>query len=199
MPTPNINIVNGQVTGTLALNQPFYWYNPNTNDVAITINDCGTWCVQSSYTIPAGQQYAQAQIQASPNDNPYAWTENPDAWIAGGGGPHLGPVGPGVGMPQVNIQNGAVAGSLQNGQAFNWYNPLPNAVAISNCGPWCGASSYTASPGLSPASMATRPNSSAWAFTESPNRWNTPGMPHVGNPPVPTPLPVGLPEDKEVA
>jgi len=32
MSTPNVNIVNGQVTGTLQKGGTFYWYNPTANE-----------------------------------------------------------------------------------------------------------------------------------------------------------------------
>lgn len=185
--TPNINIATGEVTptGGLQKGHSFYWYNPNVNDVAITINDCGTWCEDSQYTIPANQQYVEGKIQSSPNENPYAWTENPNAW-SGSGGPHIGPSNPGQGTPIVSIQTGVVTGSLQAGQAFNWNNPNPGTVTINNCGPWCAASSYSVTgSGLTPAAMARVPNASICAWTESPNRWTAPGMPHAGNPPWP--------------
>ncbi|MGC2447182.1 MAG: hypothetical protein WA477_06015 [Candidatus Sulfotelmatobacter sp.] len=195
--TPNINIVTGALDGTLAKGQTFYWYNPNANDVAITIQNCGTWCASSQYTIPANQQYAEAQILDTPNENPIAWSESPNEWTADGGGPHIASETGVYNPPIVNIQTGMVSGSLENGKAFNWNNPLPGAVEITNCGAWCAASSYTANTGLTAAAMATVPNDKACAWTESPNRWNAPGMPHVGTPPWPSPK--NEEQEKEVA
>jgi hypothetical protein len=182
---PYIDITDGQVTGgPLHVGQTFYWYNPDSNDVAITIQNCGTWCQDSSYTIPASQQYAEAQVLLSPNQNEYAWTEVPSSvWTAGGGGPHLGVASPGQGTPLVNIQTGAVAGTLTAGQPFDWNNPNPGTVAIANCGTWCAANSYPiASGGVTAAAMATNPNGNSLAWTETPNRWDAPGMPHTQGP-----------------
>lgn len=89
--TPNIDIQDGQVTGTLQRGQIFYWYNPNVNDVAITVGDCGSWCANSSYTIYAGEQYAQAQILANPA-SPYGWTETPNRWNTPGMPHTQGPI-----------------------------------------------------------------------------------------------------------
>jgi hypothetical protein len=183
--TPNINITNGQVTGTLALGQPFYWYNPNANDVAIDIENCGTWCADNSYTIAAGEQYALAQILQNPNTNPLAWVEIPDLWTAGGGGPHVVSESGAPGTPSLNVETGVVTGTLQAGQPFNWYNPAGEQTVISSCGTWCAASDYYANPGNTAAAVLAVPNRSAYAFTESPNRWDAPGMPHIGTPPFP--------------
>jgi hypothetical protein len=182
--TPNVDITNGEVTGTLALGQPFYWYNPNQNDVEISIENCGTWCEDGSYTILAGEQYAQAQILQDPNPNALAWVETPNLWTGGGGGPHVVSETAGPGTPSLNIQTGVVTGTLQAGQPFNWYNPT-SGTEITSCGTWCADSEYTADSGDTSASTATSPNRDAYCWTESPNRWNTPGMPHIGTPPVP--------------
>ena len=100
--------------------------------------------------------------------------------------------------PNINIQNGQVTGTLQNGQPFYWYNPTSNSVTIKNCGTWCAADSYTIAAGsYAQAAIQNTPNTSGWAWTENPNQWNTPGMPHIGNPPWPTPQEDQ--EDKEVA
>lgn len=89
--TPNINIVNGQVTGALTHGQNFYWYNPGDTTQSIVISGCGSWCVYSSYTIPAGEQYVQAQILVSPQ-SPYSWAENPNRWNAPGMPHTQGPI-----------------------------------------------------------------------------------------------------------
>jgi hypothetical protein len=199
IPTPYVNIQNAQVTGTLTKNGTFYWYNPNSNDEAITIGNCGAWCVDSTYTIPAGsQQYVSAQILASPNENGEAWVEDPSGtWTGGGTGPHIVSQSGAPGTPIVNIQTGVVTGTLQNGQPFNWNNPNPGTVSISNCGAWCAAPSYSVTgSGLTAAAMATNPNTNGCSWTESPNRYTAPGMPHLGNPPSPNPVEVA---DKEVA
>lgn len=99
--------------------------------------------------------------------------------------------------PNINLQNGQVTGTLQNGQTFYWYNPTQTTVTVNNCGTWAAQSSYTCAPGYTSAVLLSNPNTNGYAFTESPNEWNTPGMPHVGNPPFPSPL--EREKDKEVA
>jgi len=82
MPTPYVSIADGSVSGTLSKGGTFYWYNPTSGDVAISIGSCGGWCGSSSYTIDANQQYsAAATILASPS-SPYTWTESPNRWTA---------------------------------------------------------------------------------------------------------------------
>ncbi len=184
--TPNINIQNGEVTGTLENGKPFYWYNPTSS--AVTIGNCGTWCEDSSYNLPAGpNSYTAAQILATPNPNSYAWVEGPDEWTAAGE-PHITGENPGAGpnIPNISIENGQATGALGDGITFWWYNPTAVSVTISSCGVWTGADSYPCNPGYTQASIRAKPNGSGWAWTESPNEWNTPGMPHVGNPPVAT-------------
>jgi len=88
--------------------------------------------------------------------------------------------------PNINIQNGQVTGTLQAGQPFYWYNPTAVTVTLKNCGTWANADTYTLAPGYTPAGSHSNPNMNPWAWTESPNQWNTPGMPHIGNPPFPT-------------
>lgn len=108
----------------------------------------------------------------------------------------------------INVQNGSncnpAGGSLQTGQSFYWANPTNQLVTINDCGGFCSASSYPDVPtppagktyGLLQATLLTNPTS--WTFSESPNAWNAPGRPHIGNPPWPTPL-EGKEREKEVA
>lgn len=201
VPTPNINIVNGQVTGTLTKGQPFYWYNPTANDVAITIGNCGTWCEQSEYTIPAGsQQYVQAQIKSSPNENALSWVDDPSSdWTGGGTGPHITMQGSAPGTPVLNIRTGVCSGQLQNGGSIQLNNPGPGNITMTSCGAWCAASRYTIMSSSAPTvTLATVLNAEISVWTESPNRWNVGGMPHVGTLPWPTPRPIEH-HDKEVA
>lgn len=181
--TPNINIQNGSVTGTLETGEPFYWYNPT--GTAVAIGNCGTWCEDSSYKLPAGPGYTPAQILATPNGNAYAWVEGPSEWT-GNGQPHITGENPGGGpnTPFINIEDGEATGALADGVTFWWYNPATVLVTISSCGVWTGADSYPCSPGYTQASILTKPNENGWAWTENPNEWNTPGMPHVTNPPI---------------
>jgi len=183
---PYVDITSGEVTGgPLEDGQTFYWYNPNSNDVEITIGNCGTWCVDSSYTILANEQYAEAQILADPNANPLAWTDDPSAaWSGGGNGPYIVSQDDTGGTPLVNLQTGVVSlGQLQNGASFNWNNPSPGIVTISNCGTWCSQSSYTLNPHSAlAATTAANMNTSGYAFTESPNRWDAGSLPHTQGP-----------------
>lgn len=100
-------------------------------------------------------------------------------------------------MPiQVNVQNGQItpAGSaLAPNVAFQWYNPSAVDVQIKHCGNWCVPDSCTvpANGGTASAQVLANPNTMGCAFSDS--GWNTPGMPHIGVSPVPTPRP------KEVA
>ncbi|HTS34742.1 MAG TPA: hypothetical protein VMH04_03660 [Candidatus Solibacter sp.] len=181
--TPNINIQNGQVTGTLQDGQPFYWYNPTS--VAVTIGACGTWCTSDSYSLPAGPSYTQAQLQNNPNPNGWAWYESPNDWAGGGGGPHItnsnGNAGPPT--PNINVQTGQVTGTLLNGTEFYWYNPTSQNISISGCGAWCVSDVYNPPAGkYQRANLQAFPNTSAFAWTETPNQWNVPGMPHIQTP-----------------
>ena len=193
---PNVNIQNGTVTptGGLADGQPFYWYNPTSSSV--TLENCGTWCEDDTYDATE-YAYTPANILQTPNTNGMAWTESPDVWTGGGTGPYVttssAPSGPNT--PNVNIQTGEVNGSLVNGQAFYWYNPTAQAVTLFNCGTWCQDDSYQVpAAGYAEAALRTMPNDNAFAWTEDPNEWNTPGMPHTQGP-------VNFPteKDKEVA
>jgi hypothetical protein len=85
--------------------------------------------------------------------------------------------------PNINIQNGDVTGTLATGQPFYWYNPTTVTVTVKNCGTWCDRDSYMCAPGYTLAGMLAMPNTNPWAWTENPNQWNTPGMPHITNPP----------------
>ncbi|HTW57996.1 MAG TPA: hypothetical protein VMD99_07700 [Terriglobales bacterium] len=85
--------------------------------------------------------------------------------------------------PSINIEDGSIDGTLAKGQPFYWYNPTSADVTVANCGTWCGASSYTVPAGqYVEATILANPNSNAYAFTESPNEWDAPGMPHISAP-----------------
>lgn len=90
-----------------------------------------------------------------------------------------------------NINNGDFA----LGQNFYWANPaVGQAVTVYGCGGFCVEDTYVVpgAPsvgfyGLKQATLLTQPTS--WGFgPEQPNQWNAPGMPHVGNPPWPSPV-----------
>jgi hypothetical protein len=89
--TPNINIQNGSVTGTLVHGQNFYWYNPGDTSLAISITGCSGWCTSPSYIIPAGENYAQAQLLSTPV-SPYTFSESPNQWNAPGMPHTQGPI-----------------------------------------------------------------------------------------------------------
>ena len=91
---PYINLQNGSITGTIMHGQNFYWYNPTTSDVQV--KNCGTWCTQDSYAVPAGG-YVQANVSFVTNPNSYAFTEHPNQWNAPGQ-PHIS--APSVPAPQ---------------------------------------------------------------------------------------------------
>ncbi|HEY6765062.1 MAG TPA: hypothetical protein VI386_09835 [Candidatus Sulfotelmatobacter sp.] len=106
----------------------------------------------------------------------------------------------------INIQNGSncnpAGGGLQTGQKFYWANPTSQAVTVNNCGGFCTASSYSVPApqtgqqyGLKEATLLTNPT--VWTFSETPNQWNAPGLPHIGNPPWPTPMDDIEDEDQE--
>jgi hypothetical protein len=44
--------------------------------------------------------------------------------------------------PYVNIQTGAVYGTITSGGTFSWYNPTAANCTVSNVGSWCTESSY---------------------------------------------------------
>ena len=84
MPLPQFNIQNGQImNGPIVHGQPFNWYNPTGNPVTLT--NCGNFCTQDSYTVPANGT-AQATMLFMPNANAYAFTD--PAWNTPGQ-PHL--------------------------------------------------------------------------------------------------------------
>jgi len=201
VPTPYINIVDGSVTGTLTKNGIFYWYNPTSDDVPIAIENVGTWCASSAYTIPQGsQQYVQAQFQNSPNENSLAWVSDPpSAWTGGGTGPHVVSEGNAPGTPSLSLQTGACSGKLQNGGKVQLVNPTIQQIKISSCGGWCAASGYTIPNSSAPTvDLATVMNKNGCVWTENPNRFNGSGMPHIGTPPWPSPKNEEN-EEKEVA
>lgn len=196
--TPNVNIQNGEVDGTLELGKPFYWYNPTS--AAVTIGSCATWCESDTYDLAVGPSYTEAKIQEEPNTYGLGWVDSA-AW-EGQGQPHVTGSTPGSGAntPNINIQTGMVTGSLQNGQTFYWYNPTQGYVELDGCGIWCAQDDFGLDPGYTQTSMQIMPNENAFGWTESPNEWNAPGMPHISNPPTPTALEGDKRErDKEVA
>ena len=93
----------------------------------------------------------------------------------------------------ISIQNGSNInnGTFALGQDFYWANPVVGQqVTIENCGGFCVNSSYTVpgapavgQVGLKKATLLSQPTN--WTFSESPNQWDAPGMPHIGNPPDP--------------
>ncbi|HTS34741.1 MAG TPA: hypothetical protein VMH04_03655 [Candidatus Solibacter sp.] len=111
----------------------------------------------------------------------------------------------------VSIVNGSIlnGGTLQKGCPFYWANPTYEAVTLSGCDGFCTASSYQLSGrpaglnySITEATLLANPTN--WNFSESPNKWNAPGMPHIQTPPWPSPVNEEKPvdevkEDKEVA
>jgi hypothetical protein len=101
----------------------------------------------------------------------------------------------------ISLQNGSNinGGTFALGQNFYWANPANVAVTVEGCGGFCVDDTYTvpAAPaagqyGLKQATLLTQATN--WSFgPEVPNQWNAPGMPHVGNPPMPAP------KEREVA
>lgn len=97
----------------------------------------------------------------------------------------------------ISLQNGSNVnpngGSLSLGQPFYWANPGGVKVTVSGCSGFCTASSYDVPApasgqtyGLKEATLvSTQPTD--WSFSENPNQWNTPGMPHISNPPAALP------------
>ncbi len=107
----------------------------------------------------------------------------------------------------ISIQNGSNinGGTFAPGQNFYWANPVVGqAVTIYGCGGFCADDTYTVPGaltlgqyGLKQAALLTQPT--GWSFgPEQPNEWNAPGMPHIQQPPWPTPKEVHK-EHKEVA
>ena len=94
-------------------------------------------------------------------------------------------------VPEVSIQNGSVinGGTLVLGQPFYWANPVAREVTVSGCSGFCTQDSFdvprytpTQGNGLKEATLLASPTN--WNFSETPNEWNAPGMPHIGNPPM---------------
>jgi hypothetical protein len=106
-------------------------------------------------------------------------------------------------LAAVSIVDGSILNNqtLELGGTFFWANPTSVAVTVNGCGGFCTQDTYTvpAKPnaqlpyGIVEATMLASPTN--WNFSESPNQWNAPGMPHIGNPPTQMPAPA----DQEVA
>lgn len=100
----------------------------------------------------------------------------------------------------LNVANGNPPtgySSPVRGTSFVWLNyDTTRSVNISNAGNWCTPSSCTVpaatgvapniTPGSYQAQVLMMPNNTACAFGST--GWNVGGMPHVGNPPVASPL-----------
>lgn len=89
MPTPSFNIQNGQVSGQWPSDGgTFYWYNPTS--AAVSLTNCGTFCMKDSYDVPPVTDpsggYLQAYLRNPTNPNAYAFTD--PAWNTPGM-PHL--------------------------------------------------------------------------------------------------------------
>lgn len=83
--------------------------------------------------------------------------------------------------PNVNIENGAVTGTLTHGQQFYWYNPSNVAAIVSNCGNYCVVDAYEVPPnGYTVATLLGTPNQAGLAFSST--AANVGGMPHIQNP-----------------
>jgi hypothetical protein len=84
-------------------------------------------------------------------------------------------------LPQVNIQTGAVTGTLTHGQQFEWYNPTNSLAFVTNCGNFCVVDSYEVpATGTTVATIVDVPNQEGLAFSSS--AANVGGMPHVQGP-----------------
>jgi hypothetical protein len=95
--------------------------------------------------------------------------------------------------PQVNIQNGSVTNPpVTYPGDFQWLNPTGTNVLLTNCGGFCTQDSYRV-PANSTVNAQTIANPTNNNFTETPNEWNAPGMPHIKNPTR------GVHDEKEVA
>jgi len=100
----------------------------------------------------------------------------------------------------INVANGNPPTGYSapvRGSSFEWLNyDTTTSVNISNAGNWCtpGNCTVPAATGVAPnitpgsfqAQVLTMPNNNGNAFGST--GWNVPGMPHLGNPPVATPL-----------
>ena len=86
-----------------------------------------------------------------------------------------------------------VDGSILNGQTltlggmFWWANPTSVAVTLTGCAGFCPQDSYVvpAKPaglpyGIVEAALLAAPTN--YNFSENPNQWNAPGMPHLQGP-----------------
>src|SRR5579863_1077688 len=71
MPTPNVNIQNGQVTGTLVHGQVFWWYNPTSSGAIVS--NCGNFCAVDAYEVPASG-YTPATVLTNPNQSGLAFS-----------------------------------------------------------------------------------------------------------------------------
>jgi len=101
--------------------------------------------------------------------------------------------------PYINLQTGSLTGTLAKGQPFYWYNPTTSNVTVGNAGTWCTPGSCEVAAGSwTEVTILNVPNPYAFAFTESPNVWNTPGMPHISTPPSPVAVP-GEERERDVA
>ena len=86
-------------------------------------------------------------------------------------------------VPEVSIQNGNVINgvALTLGNPFVWSNPTGVNVQLSNCGGFATQNTYNVpANGTKAAQMLTAPTN--YSFTESPNEWNAPGLPHISSP-----------------
>jgi hypothetical protein len=86
MPT-TISLVNGVASAHLNPGDHFVWVNPTTTNVLV--QNCGDFCVQQGYDVPAGTEVA-GQINSNPPAN-WTFSEYPSVWNNGGapGMPHV--------------------------------------------------------------------------------------------------------------
>jgi hypothetical protein len=86
MPT-TISLVNGVASAHLSGGDRFMWVNPTPTNVLV--QNCGDFCVQQGYDVPANSE-VEGQIIASPPAN-WTFTENPSIWNNNGqpGMPHV--------------------------------------------------------------------------------------------------------------
>jgi len=88
-------------------------------------------------------------------------------------------------VPEVSIQNGTVVNgvALTLGNPFVWLNPTGVNVQLSNCGGFATQATYNVpANGTKAAQLLAAPTN--YSFTEFPNEWNAPGLPHISSPPL---------------
>jgi hypothetical protein len=99
--------------------------------------------------------------------------------------------------PSISVVDASIVGSLEKGKPFYWYNPTGTDVTVADCGTWADPDTYDVPAGgySTAGTILSVPNSNPYAFTEDPNEWDAPGMPHISAPS----MGVAHEKEKEVA